>query len=100
MKLTPPFRHIRFGEVLLLQGAPFFGVAFSIGALTPARISIAMVFAAASFLLVAHVFVFNDWADAAQGLAQRSYGGDARPPVLFWLSLFLLAASLAFFVFL
>jgi len=98
--LAAPFRHIRYGEVLLLQGAPFFGVAFSIGALTPARISVALVFAAASFLLVAHVFVFNDWADAAQGLAQRSHGRDARPTVLFWLSLFLLAASLAFFVFL
>jgi len=100
MKLAASFRHIRWGEVLLLQGAPLFGVAFSIGAITPARIGIAMIFAAASFLLVAHVFVFNDWADAAQGLSQRTYGSDARPPVLLGLSLFLLAASVALFIFL
>lgn len=46
----------------MLQGAPLFGVAFSMGALTADRLGTLLIFAAASVLLVAHIFVLNDWA--------------------------------------
>ena len=62
---------IRLGEVLVLQGTPVFGLLFSIGALGPAKALAAAQMLAASCCLVAHVFVFNDWA----GLA-----GDLRDP--------------------
>ena len=51
---------IRMGEVLVLQGTPFLGAVFSMGALTKAKCLDLIVLTAASSCLVAHVFVLND----------------------------------------
>jgi 4-hydroxybenzoate polyprenyltransferase len=51
---------IRIDEVLVLQGTPFFGALFSMGALTKAKCLDLVVLAVASCCLVAHVFVLND----------------------------------------
>jgi 4-hydroxybenzoate polyprenyltransferase len=56
---------IRYRDVLILQGAPLMGVAFSIRALTSQALGDLVLFVAASFLLVAHIFTFNDWAGAS-----------------------------------
>jgi 4-hydroxybenzoate polyprenyltransferase len=56
---------IRFRDVLILQGAPLMGVAFSMRALTSQAIGELVLFMVASFLLVAHIFSFNDWAGAS-----------------------------------
>jgi 4-hydroxybenzoate polyprenyltransferase len=88
-------RHIRFDEVLVLQGTPLMGALFSMGALTTANCETLVVFLAGSILLVAHVFTLNDWADIAHGLkAPDPLVSSLR---LFWFSLFLLIASLLIF---
>jgi 4-hydroxybenzoate polyprenyltransferase len=56
---------IRYRDVLILQGAPLMGVAFSMRALTSQAIGDLALFVVASFLLVAHIFTFNDWAGAS-----------------------------------
>jgi 4-hydroxybenzoate polyprenyltransferase len=56
---------IRYRDVLMLQGAPLMGVAFSMRVLTSQTIGDLAIFVAASFLLVAHIFSFNDWAGAS-----------------------------------
>lgn len=53
---------IRYRDILVLQGSPLLGAAFSIGAVSADRLAALLVFAVASVLLVAHIFVFNDWA--------------------------------------
>lgn len=53
---------IRYREILVLQGSPLLGAAFAMGRPDSGRVVPLLVFAAASVLLVAHVFVFNDWA--------------------------------------
>ena len=94
---------IRYRDILMLQGAPLLGAAFSMGAPSARRLAAAAVFAAASVLLVAHIFVFNDWAGvdadlndsnkiagvfATKGISRRAVG---------WLAAALLAVSLALF---
>lgn len=64
-RATPVRRYlscIRYRDILLLQGAPLLGAAFAIGRMSPDRLLALFAFAAASILLVSHVFVFNDWA--------------------------------------
>lgn len=58
-------KSIRYRDVLILQGAPLMGVAFSMRALTSQAIGDLLLFVVASFLLVAHIFSFNDWAGAS-----------------------------------
>jgi 4-hydroxybenzoate polyprenyltransferase len=53
---------IRYGDVLVLQGSPLLGAIFAMEAVTADRLAALVVFTAASLLLVAHVFVLNDWA--------------------------------------
>ena len=53
---------IRYREVLILQGPPLMGLVFSMTALTPQAIGAAVLFGVASYLLVAFIFSFNDWA--------------------------------------
>jgi 4-hydroxybenzoate polyprenyltransferase len=98
------FRCIRFDEVVVLQGAPFLGLAFSIGEINRAKLAPCLLFAAASSLLVAHVFALNDWADPAHAVNNR----DSAPVLagrenisrrlLLSFSLCLLAASLLLFL--
>jgi 4-hydroxybenzoate polyprenyltransferase len=89
-------RHIRFDEVLVLQGTPLMGAAFSIASITTANMETLLVFLVGSVLLVAHVFTLNDWADIAHGLKQPD--PLVSPRRLFWFSIFLLIASLLVFV--
>ena len=39
------------------------GAAFSMGDVTTEKLRMFLLFAVASFLLVAHIFTFNDWAE-------------------------------------
>lgn len=88
-------RHIRFDEVLVLQGTPLMGALFSIGTITAANLETFAIFLIGSVLLVAHVFTLNDWADIAHGLkAPDPLVSSLR---LFWFSIFLLIASLLVF---
>lgn len=71
------------------------GAAFAIGTITAANLETLAVFLIGSFLLVAHVFTLNDWADIAHGLkAPDPLVSSLR---LFWFSIFLLIASLLVF---
>jgi len=95
---------IRLGEVLVLQGAPLIGIAFSIGPITAPKLVTSLIFAGASFLLVAHIFTLNDWADFARGV-HHSNGAMSQlesrnitPPLLLLFSLLLLLASLSLFL--
>lgn len=55
------FSCVRWSEVLVLQGPPLLGLLFSTHKITAAWFLITVLFAAGSVLLVAHVFVLNDW---------------------------------------
>ena len=88
-------RHIRFDEVLVLQGTPLMGAGFAIGTIATANIETLVAFLIGSILLVAHVFTLNDWADISHGLkAADPLVSSTR---LFWFSIFLLVASLLVF---
>jgi 4-hydroxybenzoate polyprenyltransferase len=94
---------IRYRDVLILQGAPLMGVAFSMKALTSQAIGDVTLFVVASFLLVAHVFSFNDWAGASTdrndpNRSQKVFATkDATPRDVLLLSVVLLALSLLLF---
>ena len=88
-------RHIRFGEVFVLQGTPLMGAAFSMGTLSATNVETLLVFLIGSILLVAHVFTLNDWADIAHAL--KAADPQVSSLRLFWFSLFLLIASLLVF---
>ncbi len=66
------------------------GVVFSIGTITAGKLETLLLFLFGSFLLVAHVFTLNDWADVAHGLKAPDPQVPSRR--LFWFSL-----SLGFF---
>lgn len=55
-------KQIRYNEVLLLLGSPFLGIFISLKAGTDFMIVSFLLFCPAAFLLVAHVYTFNDWA--------------------------------------
>lgn len=84
---------IRVDEVLVLQGAPFLGVAFALGAGAPVSGGMLARFAVASFALVAHVFVLNDWSEMTPTPYALPLGRQEMRTL--WLAL--LAASLALF---
>jgi 4-hydroxybenzoate polyprenyltransferase len=96
-------RCIRYRDVLLLQGAPFFGVAFALRSLAGIAQGDLVVFAVASVLLVAHIFSLNDWAGAAADRndcrkeAQTFLTRGVTPGAVLALSLVLLATSLSLF---
>jgi 4-hydroxybenzoate polyprenyltransferase len=88
-------RHIRFDEVLILQGTPLMGAMFAMGKITTANIETLLLFLVGSIVLVAHVFTLNDWADIAHGL--KAADPQVSSLRLFWFSAFLLIASLLVF---
>src|SRR4029077_15279762 len=90
-------RHIRFDEVLVLQGTPLMGALFAMEAITASNIKTLLVFLVGSILLVAHVFTLNDWADIAHGL--KAPDPQVSSLRLFVFSIFLLIASLLVFDF-
>jgi 4-hydroxybenzoate polyprenyltransferase len=93
----------RYRDILMLQGSPLLGAAFALEEISPGRLGALLVFAAASVLLVAHIFVLNDWAglDADLNDAHRVAGAfatkgvDRRAIRRLWIAL--LALSLALF---
>jgi len=94
---------IRYREVLILQGPPLMGVALSIGKLTVGKLPAVIVFAAASFILVAHIWSLNDWADIHTDRDDRNKsarvfsGKGVNPREMLWLSISLLVASLGLY---
>lgn len=94
---------IRYREVLVLQGSPLLGVACTMGELTGPKLLTLLVFAVASFLLVAHIFSFNDWAGIASDSRDPNKSADVfltkglSPQEVMGLSFALLALSLGLF---
>lgn len=94
---------IRYREVLVLQGPPLMGVAFSMRVLTSQAIGELLLFVVASFLLVAHIFSFNDWAGASMdqndpNRSQKVFSTKGiSPRDVLLLSTVLLALSLLLF---
>ena len=97
-RISALLRHIRFDEVLILQGTPLMGVLYSIGSIASEKLSALLAFVAGSILLVAHIFTLNDWADVAHGVKAADPQVPSRR--LFWFSLLLLIASLLVFAWL
>jgi 4-hydroxybenzoate polyprenyltransferase len=54
---------IRYRDVLVLQGSPLLGALFALDGFTGPRAVPLALLAVGSFLLVAHVFAINDWAN-------------------------------------
>jgi 4-hydroxybenzoate polyprenyltransferase len=69
-------RCIRYKEVLVLQGSPLLGAAFARPTLTLDNTVVAGLMAAASVLLVAHIWSFNDWAGAALDVNDPNRSAD------------------------
>lgn len=94
---------IRYPDVIVLQGSPLLGAAFALDNISAETAVAGAVFAVASFLLVAHIWTFNDWAGIAADLNDpnrsdsvfSTKGVSSRGLLLFSLSLLL--ASLALF---
>jgi len=94
---------IRYQDVLVLQGSPLLGAAFSIPAFSVETAVRGGVFALASMLLVAHIFSLNDWAGIALDANDPNKSADvfvtrgiaSRDVAV--LSLVLLGASLLLF---
>lgn len=92
---------IRYRDVLLLQGSPLLGVAFSVREITTDTALTTAVFVLASVLLVAHIFTFNDWAGIAEDLNDPNKAPavflrwDATARGVLGLAIGLLVASLA-----
>ena len=65
-------RCIRWTDVLILEGTPVLGVAFSFGLTTAPNLTRIILFLAAAFLLLVHIFTLNDWADFQHSKADTS----------------------------
>jgi 4-hydroxybenzoate polyprenyltransferase len=97
---------IRYQEVLVLQGSPLLGAVFAHPRMGLDTVMCAALLAAASVLLVAHIWSFNDWAGAALDANDPNKSADvfATRGVsrrgLAVLSLILLGGSLALLAFL
>ncbi len=63
---------IRLEEVLVLQGAPLFGALFSLGTFNRHSAVALLLLAVGSSLLVAHVFLVNDWSGINHDLRDPS----------------------------
>ncbi len=94
---------IRYPDVLILQGSPLLGVAFALREISVDRAAAVAVFALASFLLVAHIWTFNDWAGLTEDLNDPNKADSVfstkgvSPRGLLVFSLGLLVASLLLF---
>ncbi len=60
---------LRLPEILVLQGSPLLGAAFAIRHPTSADLGPLALLVVASLLLVAHIFLLNDWSGLATDLA-------------------------------
>ncbi len=94
---------VRWREVAILQGTPLMGLVFAMGRMRSSAIVPVLVFAVASFCLVAHIWTLNDWTDGrADGLdpnkTSRSFVGRGIAGSTF-LCLSLLFLGIAFGLF-
>src|SRR5258708_20283285 len=69
---------LRYREILLLQGSPLLGAAFSMRKAGGGSLGALLVFVPASVLLVAHIFLFNAFAGMQSHLTP-----PPRPPHAF-----------------
>src|SRR5262245_29612050 len=60
---------LRLPEILVLQGSPLLGAAFALRHPTAADAGPLALLIAANVLLVAHIFLLNDWSGLATDLA-------------------------------
>jgi 4-hydroxybenzoate polyprenyltransferase len=60
---------LRLQEILVLQGSPLLGAAFAIRHPTAANVGPLAILTVANVLLVAHIFMLNDWAGLTTDLA-------------------------------
>lgn len=60
---------LRLPEILVLQGSPLLGAAFALRHPTSANLEPLALLAVGSLLLVAHIFLLNDWSGLATDLA-------------------------------
>lgn len=94
---------IRYQDVLLLQGSPLLGAAFALKEITVESAASMALLALAGFLLVAHIFTFNDWAGIASDSKDPNKSANVfstkgiTPGGVLLLSAGLLAASLLLF---
>ena len=94
---------VRYQEVLLLQGSPLLGAAFALKEITVESALSVLLLALAGFLLVAHIFTFNDWAGIASDSNDPNKSANVfstrgiTPRGVLLLSAGLLAASLLVF---
>ncbi len=94
---------IRFDEVLVLQGAPLLGAVFSIASLNSQNLLMLLLLIVGNCLLVAHVFLLNDWAGMEHDLhdparsARVFVNRGIRRNEIMGLLLTLLVLSLALF---
>lgn len=93
-------RAIRFRDALVFEAPAIVGIAFSMPALTDDSLLRFLPFAFASFLLMAHIFVFNDWSDRiADSLAGQPPAMADEPPLdanhNLWLALGLAVAGVS-----
>jgi len=70
---------VRLGEVLVLQGSPLLGALFAMRHPTASSAGSIALLGAGSTLLVAHVFVLNDWSGFAGDLRDPNRTGDTSP---------------------
>jgi 4-hydroxybenzoate polyprenyltransferase len=56
-------------EILVLQGSPLLGAVFALRHLTAANVGLLAILTAANVLLVAHIFMLNDWAGLTADLS-------------------------------
>lgn len=97
------FSVIRHREVLILQGTPLMGALLAMGKFAPGNLWALALLGAAGFLLVAHIWSLNDWADVHNDRNDRNKRGNVfsgkgvTPARMLCFSIALLAAGLALF---
>lgn len=63
---------LRLQEILVLQGSPLLGAAFAIRHPTAAHVGPLAILTVANILLVAHIFLLNDWSGLTADLADSN----------------------------
>lgn len=97
--LSRHFANIRLGEVLVLQGTPLMGVILSVENPSFTMLPPLLVFVPASFFLVLHIWLLNDWSDYLNDRIQETARpwGDVSQNALLNLSIASLILSMACF---
>lgn len=67
---------LRLQEILVLQGSPLLGAAFAIRDPTVAHVGPLAILIAANVLLMAHVFLLNDWSGLTADLSDPNKAGS------------------------